>query len=179
MYVIHYIMKLLCLFIILFIITSFYSLNDGFSQREDPAISSHKIHPIISEWQSSSEPETFAKENNLSFSANKISVYIHLDKPDSISKILMEVDIQAFDDKIVVAFVTSNQIDDLVKKDFVIQITPPDYARTLPISKIEIDENVSPVQTTNYNENLIWIVIVGTILVIVIIFKKRKKSQQQ
>ena len=67
----------------------------------------------------------------------------------------------------------------ILKKDFVIQITPPDYARTLPISKIEIDENDSPAQFTNYYENLIWIVIVGTILVIVVIYKKQKKSQQQ
>lgn len=170
-------MKLLFLITFLLITTSLYSLNDGFSQIRDPIISSQKVHPIISGWQSSSDPETFANVNNLSFYANKISVYIHLDKPDSISKIPKDIDIQAFDDRIVVAFVNSNQIDDLAKKDFVIQITPPDSARTLPLSKIQIEEKDSIIQAPKDNEyaNLMWILLLGCISAIVILYKKRQK----
>lgn len=172
-------MKLFYIILLLSMVSLFYSPDMGFSQmREDISNSNPKINPIISEWQSSEDPETFASENNLSFFEGKLSVYVHLNQADSISRFPKNIDIQASDNRIVVAFVTSNQIDDLATLDFVIKITPPDYVKTLPSPKIQPEESVIPIQDENIYLNLIWIIILGSIIVIVIILKKQKKHTE-
>jgi len=131
---------------------------------------SKKIHPTIAEWQSSSNPETFAIANNLSFSDDKISVYIYLDTADSISNIPSEIDVRASDDNIVVAFVSSQQIDQLAQMVFVERIGPPILAKVPPL----------PLQTENDNDvsfvNIIIIIVIIVIATIIAVFIKKLKK---
>jgi hypothetical protein len=79
--------------------------------KTDPDINSPelaKIDPIIRQWQTSLDPEKFARDNNLSFSNNKIRVYVYLDTVESISNIPQDIDVEAFDENIVVALVSSD-----------------------------------------------------------------------
>jgi hypothetical protein len=136
--------------------------------------SDSKIHPILIQWKLSDNPNEFAKKNNLSNIENKIGVYIYLDAVESKSKIPQDIIITAFDEKIIVAFVSSEQLDKLVELDFVERITPPDFARNPPIPQIEISE--TPTQENPYY-HLIWIVI-GIITIIIITKFKKRKSQK-
>ncbi len=135
--------------------------------------SSSKIHSILIQWQLSENPNEFAKENNLSYTENKIGVYIYLESVESRSKIPNEITIAASDEKILVAFVSSEQLDKLEELDFIERVTPPDLARTPPIPQVKIPES----QTTEENEYdyLLWLVIGGIVIITVGIFKKRKK----
>jgi len=69
--------------------------------------SSSKIHSILIKWQTSENPNEFAKENNLLYNENKIGVYIYLESAESLSKIPPEITITAFDEKTVAAYVSS------------------------------------------------------------------------
>ncbi len=133
--------------------------------------SSSKIHSILIKWQLSENPNEFAKENQLSFAENKIQVYIYLESPESRSQIPPEITVTAFNEKILVAFVNSEQLDKLEELDFVKRITPPDLARTT-IPQVEIPE----IQTLEENlyDYLVWIVIAGIAIITIGIFKKRK-----
>ena len=134
--------------------------------------SSSKIHSILIQWQLSENPNEFAKENNLSYTENKIGVYIYLKNTDSRSKIPHEITVTAFDEKILVAFVSSEQLDELKDLNFVERVTPPDLARIPPIPQVEITQS----QTTEENEYdyLLWLVIGGIVIIAIGIFKKRK-----
>jgi len=135
--------------------------------------SSSKIHSILIKWQTSENPNEFAKENNLLYKENKIGVYIYLESAESLSKIPKEITISAFDEKIIAAFVSSEQLDKLEELDFIERVTPPDLARTPPIPQVKIPES----QTTGENQYdyLLWLVIGGIVIITVGIFKKRKK----
>ena len=85
-------------------------------QRSTPI---SRIHPILSQWQLSDNPNKFAKENNLSYTENKIGVYIYLDSADSLSQIPPEIIVTANNEKIVSAFVSSEQLDKLGDMDFI------------------------------------------------------------
>ena len=137
--------------------------------------STSKIHPLLIQWQLSVTPNEFAKENNLSYNENKIGVYIYLDNFDSLSKIPSEIEVTASDEKIIVAFVSSEQLDTLEELDFVERVTPPDFARTPPIPQVEIPET----QTTEENpyDYLVWVVVGGIVIIAAGIFKKRKKPK--
>ncbi len=137
--------------------------------------SNSKIHPLLIQWQLSLTPNEFAKENNLSYNENKIGVYIYLDNFDSLSKIPSEIEVTASDEKIIVAFVSSEQLDTLEELDFVERVTPPDFARTPPIPQVEIPET----QTTEENpyDYLVWVVVGGIVIIAAGIFKKRKKPK--
>lgn len=137
--------------------------------------SSSKIHSILIKWQTSENPNEFAKENNLLYSENKIGVYIYLESAESLSKIPPEITITAFDEKTVAAFVSSKQLDELDDLNFVKRITPPDLARTLPLPKVEIPE--SQATKENQYDYLEWIVIAGIVIITIGIFKKRKHSK--
>jgi len=134
--------------------------------------SNSKIHSILIKWQTSENPDEFAKENNLSYTENKIGVYIYLKNTDSRSRIPHEITVTAFDEKILVAFVSSAQLDKLEKLDFIERVTPPDLARTSSIPKAEIPQS----QTLEENQYgyLLWLVIVGIVIITIGIFKKRK-----
>ena len=138
---------------------------------------SSKIHPILIKWQTAENPNKFAKENNLAYSENKIEVYIYLESVQSRSKIPSEIKTTAFVEKIVVAFVSSEQINKLEKMDFVEKIMTPDYVRTTSLPKVEIQETESTKE--NQHENIIWIVFGGIIIFsIITVIKKRQKHQE-
>jgi len=139
--------------------------------------SSSKIHSILIQWQLSENPNEFAKENNLSYTENKIQVYIYLESAESRSKIPHEITVTAFDEKILVSFVSSGQLDELDNLNFVKRITPPDLARTPPIPQIEIPE--SQTLEENRNDYLLWLVIGGIVIITIGIFKKRKNSKDK
>ena len=134
--------------------------------------SSSKIHSILIKWQTSENPNEFAKENNLLYKENKIGVYIYLESAESLSKIPKEITITAFDEKIVAAFVSSEQLDNLEELDFIERITLPDLARTT-IPQEEIPQS----QTMEENEYdyLLWLVLGGIVIIAIGVFKKRKK----
>ena len=132
--------------------------------------SNSKIHPILIQWQLSDNPNEFAKENKLSYTENKIGVYIYLDNAESRSKIPSEITVTAFDEKMAVAFVSSGQLDKLEELDFIERVTPPDLARTS--SQVEIPENQIPVG--NYYDYLLWLAIGGICIMTIAIFKKRR-----
>ncbi len=135
--------------------------------------SNSKIHSILIQWQTSENPNEFAKENNLSYTENKIGVYIYLESVESRSKIPHEITVTAFDEKILVAFVSSEQLDKLEELDFIERVTPPDLARIPPIPQVEIPQS----QTIEENpyDYLFWLVIGGIVIIAIGIFKKRKK----
>ncbi len=135
--------------------------------------SNPKIHSILIQWQLSENPNEFAKENNLSYTENKIGVYIHLESVESRSKIPREITVTAFDEKILAAFVSSEQLDKLEELDFIQRITPPDLARTPPIPQVEIPEKQTLEE--NRNDYLLWLVIGGIVIIAIGIFRKRKK----
>jgi len=139
--------------------------------------SSSKIHSILIKWQLSENPNEFAKENQLLFAENKIQVYIYLESSESRSQIPPEITVTAFDEKIVVAFVSSKQLDKLDNLNFVKRITPPDLARTSTIPQVEIPESQTLVE--NLYDYLVWIVIAGIVIITIGIFKKRKRSKDK
>jgi len=152
------------------------SENSSASIKELKSTSESKIHPILIQWQTSENPNEFAKENNLSYKDNKIKVYIYLESAELRSKIPPEITIAAFDQKIAVAFVSSEQLDKLDDLDFVERITLPDLARTPPIPQIEQPETQIPEK--NLYDYLVWIIIGGIVIfTIIAIFKKRQKLQ--
>jgi len=134
--------------------------------------SNSKTHSILIQWQLSENPNEFAKENNLSYTENKIRVYIYLENAKSRSKIPSEITIIASDKKILVAFVSSEQLDKLEELDFIQRVTPPDLARTPPIPQVEIPENQTLEE--DRNDYLLWLVIGGIVIIAIGIFKKRK-----
>ncbi len=84
-----------------------------------------------------------------------------------------EITISAFDEKIIAAYVSSEQLDKLEELDFIERVTPPDLVRTPPIPQVKILES----QTTEENEYdyLLWFGIGGIVLITIGIFRKRKK----
>ena len=149
------------------------SKNSSALNEEFRSSSSSKIHSILIQWQLSENPNEFAKENNLLYTENKIGVYIYLDNVNSLSKIPLEINITTNDEKIAVAFVSSEQLDKLEELDFVKRVTPPDLARTPPIPKVAIPETIP--QEENQYDYLLLSIIGAIFIITIIIFKKRKK----
>ena len=96
-----------------------------------------KIHPTLIQWKISEDPNEFAKQNNLSYSNNKIGVYIYLESAESRIKIPQNITITGSDQKIIVSFVSIEQLDMLEKLDFVERVTLPDFAQNPPIPQVE------------------------------------------
>ena len=138
--------------------------------------SSSKIHSILIQWQESEDPQEFAKNNNLSSKGDKVKVYIHLESVESISNIPSEIEVAASDEKIAVAYVTSEQLDKLSELDIVERITLPDLVRIPPIPKVETPKTQpQPEDQPNY---LIWLVIGGIIIfTLAVLLKKRPQAQ--
>ncbi len=107
------------------------------------------------------------------YTTNKIGVYIYLESTESRTKIPHEITITAFDEKILVAYVSSEQLDKLEELDFIERITPPDLARTPPIPQVKIPE--SQTIEENQNDYLLLLVIGGIVIITIGILKKRKK----
>jgi hypothetical protein len=135
-----------------------------------------KLHPILVQWQASENPDEFAKENGLSYKDNKIKVYIYLESAELRSKIPPEIKVAASDDKIVVAFVSSEQLDKLDDLGFVERVTPPILMRTPPIPQIEIPE--TQISEKNQYDYLLWIVFGAIFITTIGILMKRKKLKE-
>jgi hypothetical protein len=131
-----------------------------------------KIHPIVTNWQKSEDPDKFAQQNNLFHENGTIGVYIHLTNKEFQASIASETKIMSSYGKTIYALVTSEQLDDLSKLDYVEKITPPDLARTPPIPK-PVQETL--IQEESQNDYLLLIIlggiVVGTAIGIVIAFK--------
>ena len=126
-------------FFLILLVASFYFVEDGFAQVREESSGDSKIHPTIADWQSSSDPESFAASRSLSASEDKIAVYIHLDSEESISSLPQDIDVVSSDENIAVAFVSSSQIDQLAQLDFVERIAPPPIGRNPPIPSLSDD----------------------------------------
>ncbi len=124
-------------FFLMLLVASFYFVEDGFAQIREESSRDPKIHPTIANWQSSSDPESFAKNNDLSASEDMIAVYIHLDSEESISSLPQDINVVSSDENIAVAFVSSSQIDQLAQLDFVERIALPPIGRNPPIPSLD------------------------------------------
>ena len=180
--ILYYDVNIIPFVLLSIILISLYNVEYGFSQtREESSIDSEKfvkthpklrssqslkIHSLLFEWQSSSTPEVFARNNNLSVSDNKIQVYIYLDSADSIVNIPQDIDVIDSNENIAVAFVSSEQINQLTQLDFVVKISPPIRA------SISISQNDG-----NDNFALIGIGIIIAVIIGVIYSKKRKGNR--
>lgn len=171
------------LFLLLFIqnVDGIYAENTESNSEKAPikesrSSSDSKIHSILIRWQTSENPDEFAKENDLSYKENKIKVYIYLESVESRFKIPSDITVAAFDEKIAVAFVSSKQLDKLDDLDFVERVTPPDLARFFPSPQVEIRKTQT--QEENQYDYLVWIAIGGiVILATITMLKKRQKSR--
>lgn len=132
--------------------------------------SDSKIHSVLNQWQLSKDSEEFASENNLSTKDNKIRVYIYLQNRDSISKIPREIEIITFYDNVVDVFVSSNQLYELDKHDYVNKITPLILARTTTPHIQEDDKS-------KVKQDYLYLIGIGGIstIVVYLIYNKRKK----
>ena len=139
--------------------------------------SNSKIHPILIQWQLSEKPNEFAKENNLSFTGDKVAVYIYLESEEARSKVPQNIQITAFDEKIAAAFVSAQHLDELNELNFIQKITPPDFVHTSPLPQVELTEN----QTTDeiHYGYLISIILGGIIIFMLFIIKKRPNLKNQ
>jgi hypothetical protein len=140
--------------------------------REDLTPENGKIHYLITKWQISDNPAEFAQKYNLSYDDGKILVYIYLENPETISKIPSTISIQSFYDKIVLASVTSEDLYQLDKLDFIQRITPPDKAQNLPISEGGISKEETPIQ--NQYDIPLWGIIVGIGVIVTFVLLKKK-----
>ncbi len=171
MYHLKMITSFLFLGIIITGFTPINALNDTQDLTNEKRISS-KVHSIILQWQSSQNPEKFAKENNLTARDGKISVYIHLNDSQDISNVSDIVNVISSDGNIAVAFVDSENIILLENSQFVRQITLPDIVRNPPIPQVESVENV-PISS---DYTLVWIVAIIGIGLVIVLYKKFKSK---
>jgi len=162
--------------------------NEGFSQTREEIVNgsakiikidpssrspgSEKIDSILIQWQSSPTPQFFAEQNNLRTSEDKVSVYIYLDSYESVSKIPNDIDVLLTSDNIAVAFLSSNQINQLAQLDFVEQISLPIKARIPPIPILDQETNID-------DSNLIGMSIGITIVIAIavggaVVYSKKK-----
>ena len=169
MYHLKMITSFLFLGIIITGFTPINALNDTQDLTNEKKISS-KVHPIILQWQSSQNPDEFAKENNLIVRDGKISVYIYLNDSQAISNVSDIVNVISSDGNIAVAFVDSEEITLLENSQFVTHITPPIIARNPPIPQVESVENV-PISS---DYTLVWIIPIIAIGLVVVLYKKFK-----
>jgi hypothetical protein len=145
--------------------------------------SDSKIHPILILWKLSENPTEFAKQNNLLYSEEKIAVYIHLTSIESQLEIPKNIEITAFDQNIISAFVNADQLEHLEELNFVERVTIPDFMQTPPIPKLETIEPTTLVESKeiktpeeNQYDYFLWIVIFLMIIVIGFgIYKIQKK----
>lgn len=140
---------------------------------QSPSSYTSKIDPLIMAWQVETNQEVFANNNNISYSNGKIGVYIYLDDQSSMSKIPSDVEITATDANIVVAMVTSSQIDQLAQINSIEKISLPKKV-TNPIIPKDSSEEIS------FEENftLIIPIVIGFVIVAgisFIVYKRKVK----
>ena len=145
-----------------------FSVELGGSSREaDSKVTDNsiaKVDPKITEWQNSANLSQFAIDNNIPYENGKIAIYIYLDNSNSIPNIPSQIEITGSDQNIVVAKVSSEEINQLAQLDFVQKITlpvlvePPTIPSTIP-------------NDTDYSTILIIGVIIGIIVIVSLVIK--------
>jgi len=169
--------KKISLFLLLiitpFIISDSFSVElGGSSSREGESGTTEsnitKIDPKIIEWQNAPNPRQYALDNNLSSDNDKIAIFIYLDDSNSISNIPSQIEITGSDQNVVVAIVSSEEINQLAQLDFVQKITLPKLVK--PHSIPSVTTNV-----VDYSIILILGAIFGIIIVIILIIKARAR----
>jgi len=140
-----------------------------------------KIDPVIQQWQSSANPVTFAQENNLAYSDEKIRVYIYLDKPESISELPQEIEVTSSADNIAVAYLDSRQITQTANLDFVQRISPPILAKPpqIPTPTEGSDDNDKSVLPQHSDYTIIIVVAMIIAGIIYLIKRKNQKTMGQ
>ena len=136
-----------------------------------------KISPVLTQWQSSSDPEIFAQENGLTYANGKISVYIYLDSAESISQLPQNIEITSSADNTVVAFLDSRQITQVSQFGFVQRIGLPVMAESSPIPIVNDEILNSKEKLQSYDLYYAIIPIIAAIIIIAY-FLKRKQSQR-
>jgi hypothetical protein len=150
-----------------------------------------KIHQTLVRWANSDNPEEFANQFGIPHKEGKVAVYIYLKDAEISSEIISELEIISSGKNIIRAFVTSDELYELEKLDFVTRITPPDIAQTPPIPKVEIPQTPQdplldqpPEQIQDQFLDLpqeqkisnLWILVLGGLAIaaiIVIIYRKK------
>jgi len=138
--------------------------------------SSEKISPKLSQWQQATNPQAFARDNDIQFYDGKIRVYIYLINSESISNLPNDIDVVTSSDQIVVANVNSQQITNLAQLDFVHRIDLPVTGSIDPPEPNTINPEFVE---TNSADDAFYYLIIPVVLIIgaIIVFKKRSKHK--
>jgi hypothetical protein len=132
-----------------------------------------KIHSILTEWQNSPYPEELAAKLNLPHKENKIAVYIYLEDHKLESELPSNIEVISSSKNFIRAFVTSDELYELEKLDFVNKITPPVLAQTPPIPKVETPED-KPQEEDNSNLWILVPIVLGIVTIFALKIKKTK-----
>ena len=132
-----------------------------------------KISESIQEWQSSSDPTSFATENNLEYSDGKIRVYIYLDSYESVTNLPNDIDFLVSSDNIVVAFLDSQEINQITKLDFVQRIELP-VSGTFGPPQIADTESIDEI----FLYSITAIIIAAVVSGIVVVSRRRKIAKK-
>ena len=135
-----------------------------------------KISNILLKWQSSENPDEFAKINGLLYKDGTVQIYIHLTDEEFLWEIPPEINVVASDQKIAVTYVTPQQLDIFENLDFVERVSLPDLAITPPIPQIAIPEKIQEEKI-----DFTLMIIISILVVIITIFvinlqRKRTKT---
>jgi hypothetical protein len=157
---------------------SVYGQNSDFqnSSKLEEKYSDSKIHPILKNWQNSEDPDKFAQKNNLFHENNTIGAYIYLTSKEFQTSIAPDVKVLSSYGKTVFVLVTSDQLDEFNKLDFVEKITPPDLALPPPMPKTE-PEHVQT-EEDSLDDYILWIVGGGITIGIVFVLKYKSNKQK-
>lgn len=170
--------------LVLLLMVSFLIPNNVFADlgsenlQDDNLSKTSKIQPILLRWQSSENPVDFAKNNGFLYKDDMVQVYIYLTGTEFLSLISSEFNVVSSDQKIAVAYITPEQLEEFEKMDFIEKVTLPDIAKTPPIPQLETkDENQDnpPKDNQGFFEIIIPIITVSIISIIAIVLLKKKR----
>jgi len=169
-------------FLILLLLVSLFFSNHSFAdidseENTQRGQTNSKISQILLKWQTSDNPEEFAKANGLLYKDGTIQVYIHVSSEEFLSQISPEINVIASDQKIAAAYVTSEQLDMLENLEYVERVTLPDLAKTPPIPQIVNSDKPQNKEQDDYTQiGIILAVIVAIAIIAIVLQRKRTKS---
>ena len=168
-------------FLILLLLVSLVFSNHSFadidsSENTQRGQTNSKISQILLKWQTSDNPDEFAKANGLLYKDGTIQVYIHVSSEEFLLQIPSEINVVASDQKIAVAYVTPQQLEIFENLDFIERVTLPDLAITPPIPQI-----VTPEKTQEEEQDDLALIVIAMVLVVIVviitIFLPRKRAK--
>ena len=149
--------------------------NSSVSKEIIRSLGNEKIHYLLTEWQNSENPTEFAKEHDLPYIDGKIPVYIYLKHPESLFELSSEIETIEFDGNKVTAFVTSEELYQLEKLEFIEKITPPERVQKLSEPKTVPKSHA---QEKNGKDSNLWILgLIAIIIAAIVILKKIKQHK--